>query len=123
MSFNGFWLIYPKRVAKKKAKKAWDKALRDGATEAEILDGACRYANERVDENPKFTKHPSTWLNGGCWADDPGANGPQREKGFADIADDLRRDLSECNGARGSEDQDDLFGATVLASARTHRSS
>lgn len=30
-----------------------------------------RYAGERSGEDPTFTKHPSTWLNAGCWADQP----------------------------------------------------
>ena len=38
------------------------------------LAGAQRYAAERKDQDPKYTKHPATWLNGGCWEDEaPGA--------------------------------------------------
>lgn len=31
-----------------------------------------RYAAQRDDEDPRFTKHPATWLQGKCWLDEPG---------------------------------------------------
>lgn len=81
-TFEDFWQAYPpdRRVAKKNAEKAWRKALygvpagERGGLAHLIVDGAKRYAKERVDEPVKFTKHPATWLNGGCWVDEPGAN-------------------------------------------------
>jgi hypothetical protein len=106
MSFEEFWCIYPRHIAKKTAKKAWDRALKD-ASEVDILDGAQRYAVERDGEDAKYTKHPATWLNGGCWTDDPGANTPH-QKSYAELADDLRRQRQ--NGAGSSEDSGDLFG-------------
>lgn len=111
MSFEEFWKVYPRRIAKFAARKAWDKALKHNQ-EHEILEGAKRYAVEREDENPKFTKHPSTWLNGGCWMDDPGANGGH-EKSYAELADDLRHDDT---GSSNSES--DLFGATISTRSR-----
>ncbi|OKO71893.1 hypothetical protein AC630_31760 [Bradyrhizobium sp. AS23.2] len=36
-----------------------------------MLNGAMRYAAERTGQDPKFTKHPATWLNGECWKDEP----------------------------------------------------
>jgi hypothetical protein len=29
-----------------------------------------RYAAERRGEDPRFTKHPATWLRKGCWSDE-----------------------------------------------------
>jgi hypothetical protein len=73
-AFDRFWKAYPKRVAKEAARKAYDKALERGATDAALLAGAQRYAAERNGQDAKFTKHPATWLNGGCWEDElPGA--------------------------------------------------
>jgi hypothetical protein len=89
MSFDDFWHIFPRRVAKLAAKRAWDKALKH-FPEVEILDGAKRYAVERGHEDPKFTKHPSTWLNGGCWMDDPGANAQPDRMSYMGIAQGLR---------------------------------
>ena len=68
--FDDFWRAYPKRVAKKGARKAYDKAIEGGATDAALLAGAQRYAAERNGQDPKYTKHPATWLNGGCWEDE-----------------------------------------------------
>ena len=91
MSFDEFWAVYPRRIAKFKARTAWDKALKH-SSEQEILDGARRYAIERRDADQQYTKHPTTWLNGGCWMDDPGANcrTESARPSFQNIADELR---------------------------------
>ena len=66
--FDLFWKVYPLKVGKAAAKKAWDKA-----TEAEdqdlIITGALQYAQD-PNRHPTYTAHPSTWLNAGRWADD-----------------------------------------------------
>jgi hypothetical protein len=35
-----------------------------------LLEGMKNYAASRNGEDPKYTKHPATWLNGECWTDD-----------------------------------------------------
>jgi hypothetical protein len=69
--FERFYALYPKRVARKAAEAAWAKAIKDGADAAVIIAGAERYADEREDEDAKYTKAPATWLNQGCWEDEP----------------------------------------------------
>src|SRR5215471_7291977 len=64
--FDEFWKIYPRRVDKQAAAKAFAKALKS-ATLSEVLCGARRYANERQGQDAQFTKHAATWLNGRCW--------------------------------------------------------
>lgn len=68
--FENFWRTYPRRIEKKSAFKAWKTALKSGATTDEIIAGAARYAQYRAGEPERFTKHPSTWLNQGCWEDE-----------------------------------------------------
>lgn len=68
--FENFWRTYPRRIEKKAAFKAWKTALKGGATTDEIIAGADRYAKYRAGEPERFTKHPSTWLNQGCWEDE-----------------------------------------------------
>lgn len=68
--FENFWRTYPRRIEKKSAFKAWKTALKSGATADEITAGAARYAKYRAGEPERFTKHPSTWLNQGCWEDE-----------------------------------------------------
>ncbi len=66
--FDDFWRLYPKKVARTDAMQAFVRALKH-ATIDEILQGALRYATERREEDPRYTKHPATWLNKGCWSD------------------------------------------------------
>jgi hypothetical protein len=69
-SFEQFWEIFPRRVGKGTAKKAFKHAA-NRASFAEILDGARRYAKECVGRETQYIKHPSTWLNADCWLDEP----------------------------------------------------
>lgn len=76
-AFGAFWLTYPKKRAREEAKKAWIAALERGADPQRIVTAATAYANERANEDPKYTKHPATWLNKGCYDDEP-ETPPQR---------------------------------------------
>ncbi|MDP2356144.1 MAG: helix-turn-helix domain-containing protein [Beijerinckiaceae bacterium] len=70
--FEEFYAAYPRRVEPDDARTAYDRVIRKGkATAEELLAGAIRYASERDGQERKFTKHPATWLNKGCWADEP----------------------------------------------------
>lgn len=73
LTFDDFWDAYPKRRGKADAERAWDKAIKNGIDAARIIRGATSYAAERADEDPQYTKHPATWLNKGCWDDEPDA--------------------------------------------------
>lgn len=80
--FAAFWQAYPRRVAKGAAEKVYQRIIRNReATEAELLAGAMRYAAQRDGEEPQFTKHPATWLNGKCWTDEPPLKGG-RPRGY-----------------------------------------
>jgi hypothetical protein len=67
--FEAFWAVYPRRDSKKNALKAWVKAKGE-APASRIILGAKRYA-EDPNREQQFTKLPATWLNAGCWDDDP----------------------------------------------------
>jgi hypothetical protein len=66
--FETFWGKYPRRGGengKAKARRAWEKQLRQGATADEMIAGAERYAafvRANGDENTKFVKMASTFL-------------------------------------------------------------
>lgn len=66
--FDEFWLAYPRKTDKANARKAWPKAVKKKPA-VEIIAAAAAYAATRPD--PKFTAHPSTWLNGERWDDAP----------------------------------------------------
>jgi hypothetical protein len=66
--FEGFWAVYPRKVGKGAALKAYRHALKR-ASHAEIAAGAKRYAASKPD--PQYTAHASTWLNADRWLDEP----------------------------------------------------
>ncbi|WP_327335916.1 helix-turn-helix domain-containing protein [Streptomyces sp. NBC_01324] len=70
-AFGAFWLNYPKKRAREEAKKAWIAAIGRGANPQHIVTAAAGYAKERASEDPKYTKYPATWLNKGCYDDEP----------------------------------------------------
>lgn len=69
-TFETFWQTYPRRVAKGNARKAWEKATRKTAPDV-IVEAAKAYAVSSQGSDPKFIKHPASWLNAECWTDEP----------------------------------------------------
>ncbi len=71
--FERFWTAYPRKVDKGHARKAWTKSLRGGVDPAVVIAAAERYRDDptRRASDPKFTAHPTTWLNGERWLDLP----------------------------------------------------
>lgn len=68
--FAAFWDVYPRRVAKGQARKAWKTAtVKGGVDPKTIILGAERYRDDhnRQSRPIDYTKHPGTWLNGECW--------------------------------------------------------
>jgi DNA-binding transcriptional ArsR family regulator len=77
-AFGAFWSNYPKKRAREEAKRAWIAAIKRGADPKHIVDAAQGYARERFGQDPKYTKYPATWLNKGCYDDEPDPQpGPQ----------------------------------------------
>ena len=70
-AFGAFWSNYPKKKAREEAKKAWIAAIKRGADPKRIVDASQAYARERFGQDPKYTKYPATWLNKGCYDDEP----------------------------------------------------
>ncbi|MFD5031675.1 hypothetical protein ACFWM0_14855 [Streptomyces sp. NPDC058405] len=70
-AFGAFWTNYPKKRAREEAKKAWIAAITRGADPQHIVTASQAYARERAGEDPKYTKYPATWLNKGCYDDEP----------------------------------------------------
>lgn len=81
--FEKWWAVYPRKVSKGAARKAWEKLTKGmdedelkafhWTTEQAIL--AQRKAADKAKESGDFVpdwKHPATWLNAECWLDDLG---------------------------------------------------
>lgn len=67
-AFVDFWNVYPIKVGKGAAQKAFEKAMRE--TDADIIiKGALRYSQD-PNRVPAYTAHASTWLNAQRWLDE-----------------------------------------------------
>jgi hypothetical protein len=74
--FQHFWLLYPRKVGKGDAEKAFKVALKETPSDI-ILAGTRRYADQvRQDgTQPKYVKYPAGWLRAKRWLDEDEAAG------------------------------------------------
>ena len=69
--FDEFWSEYPRKVGKKDARKAFDKALK--TTDAGTMIRAViaqKQSGQWLRENGRYIPNPATWLNQGRWDDE-----------------------------------------------------
>lgn len=64
-----FWPLWPRKVAKAAAEKAWMKAAKSPRIADEIVAGAEAQLH-KLTEDLQFCPHPATWLNQGRWEDE-----------------------------------------------------
>lgn len=74
--FESFWELYPKKVEKIDARKAFHKALTEYDAK-EVLDGVERLANDPNLPPKQFVPYPASWLRAGGWTNEAY---PPREK-------------------------------------------
>lgn len=72
LGFAQFWELYPKRVAKQAAAKAFGRIKPDEALMRKILDAVQRQKDSPQwrEEGGKYIPNPATWLNGRRWEDE-----------------------------------------------------
>lgn len=72
--FDTLWELYPRKEGKAKAKAAYAKAIRSGATNEQIESGIADYVSyiKRNQIERRYIKQGSTWFEGQCWNDDYG---------------------------------------------------
>jgi len=63
-----FWPLYPRKVARKAAKLAFEKATRTSTCE-EICAGLRAHLPDMAAKELRFVPHPATWLNQERWKD------------------------------------------------------
>ncbi|MBX8528530.1 hypothetical protein K5D32_02585 [Pseudomonas cichorii] len=70
--FSRFWKLYPRKVGKDKAQKAWDKLKLTQALFDQILKALAAHSTTPgwTKDNGQFIPHASTWLNGKRWEDE-----------------------------------------------------
>lgn len=65
-----FWANYPRKTEKKAAMAKLDALRLSGAVPwAVFFAGVLRYAAHVAGTEERYVKHPTTWLNRGCWDD------------------------------------------------------
>lgn len=94
-AFETFWKCYPRRIAKGKARTAFEKAIKKTTLE-NMLTAITTYVAKKP-EKIDF-KHPATWLNGECWDDEwepqqAKASFPSRSQKFQSREEYIRAEL------------------------------
>ena len=69
--FEQFWTLYPRKVGKPAAKKAWRGIPGADGHILEVLTGIERWQKSGHWADPQFIPHPSTFLNQRRWEDQP----------------------------------------------------
>lgn len=70
--FEAFWLVYPRKVGKAEALRAYlkSKKLIGQGADAKIVAGATAYRTAMRGKEEQYIAHPATWLNQGRWDDE-----------------------------------------------------
>ncbi len=68
VTFEDFWVLYPRHAAKKDAKKMWAR-IPEGL-HVTILTALVAWRQVWRDKDTEFLPHPATWLNGERWEDE-----------------------------------------------------
>ena len=76
--FAEFWKVYPRKVGKLAAGRAW-KRLRPPLPKVLAALEAWRNSPEWLKDGGRYIPHPATWLNRGGWDDELPALRQQRE--------------------------------------------
>lgn len=95
-AFAAFWEAYPRKVEKQAAARKFAAALKAGIQPERIIAAAARYAqSDQVARG--YVKHPTTWLNAGCWDDTDAAPAPAQAAPPAKL-DDRRKFMRKVAG-------------------------
>jgi hypothetical protein len=80
--FEAWWRLYPRKESKRAAQQTFNRIRKEVNFET-LEHGVARYAEFCRAEGTaqRFIKQPTTWLNGGCWADELQANGAGKPTG------------------------------------------
>lgn len=69
--FDGFWILYPRKVSKQRARDAWKKLAPDTTLQSEMKKALALHCKSRewTKNAGEFIPHPATWLNQKLWGD------------------------------------------------------
>lgn len=69
LDFNRFYALYPRKIGKEAARKAFEKSLKKAPSQ-KIIEAADQFALACKGKEKKFIPYPATWLNQGRWDDE-----------------------------------------------------
>lgn len=76
-AFNEFYKdVYPRKMEPLKARRAFEKAVKNGADPREIIEGARRFAAATAAKELNYIPYPASWLNAGGWMSEAGDIAP-----------------------------------------------
>lgn len=76
-AFNEFYHhVYPRKVEPLKARRAFEKAVKNGADPREIIEGARRFVAATATKSKTYVPYPASWLNAGGWMSKAGDIAP-----------------------------------------------
>lgn len=76
-AFNEFYKqAYPRQMEPIKARRAFEKAVKNGADPREIIEGARRFAAATATKGKTYIPYPASWLNAGGWMSKAGDIAP-----------------------------------------------
>ena len=67
---------YPRKMEPLKARRAFEKAVKNGADPRDIIEGARRFAVATAAKGKTYIPYPASWLNAGGWMNDAGDIAP-----------------------------------------------
>lgn len=116
--FDEFWRVYPRKIGKDAARKAYASATKRGAAPDDLIRAVVRdLETQWVDRPPDKIPHPTTWLNQGRWEDEPDTHKPQAQRPTHDRSD-YDQDRFD---RRQSAHADDFEAARRAAADRARR--
>lgn len=68
--FSEFWKLYPRKVAKANAEKAFKKKCKSESDYTAIMRGLQNYIKACKGKDSQYIAHPATWINGERWNDE-----------------------------------------------------
>lgn len=83
-AFETFWLAYPRKIGKPKARAAYEAALRRCTGPPDIMAGLAPWVAVWTD--PRFIPHPTTWLTRDGWNDKPESSNVRPDHNSASLA-------------------------------------
>ena len=101
-TFEDFWKAYPRHIAKKDARKAWDHLNpQNGQSEAIVDAVEQQKLHQWQGKDVQFIPYPATWLRGERWEDELESNESREQAKVRRNIEAARSALSQMHGGAG----------------------